>query len=237
MLKRILLSITGFLVLGTSVGYADYEMGCDDPSYHAYIKQQLAKSDTKNKQLYSETLFDYNRSKSSTSNPYRRISDLARHLTYSAQYDSIEKVEANIAELLNLGASLQVDQQIAAATLDGFSYENHVVGIARAWVAYRQGDQQTAFNELLSSLEINNSSLMSAFGPDLYFVRHIYTDGHSEPVLSYLEKTEQFWTGKKADDMRYVWRTMINANCKLQFQFFDSIKALELGISIRDVNR
>jgi hypothetical protein len=34
-----------------------------------------------------------------------------------------------------------------------------------------------------------------------------------------------------------VWLEMIKAECKVQFDFVDTIKALELGISVIDVNK
>jgi len=217
--------------------FADYEYGCDDPQYHQYVAMRFAQFEVTNKRLLSETLREYQNSLSNSTNPFRAISDLTRHVKYSAQFEAIDVVEAKIERLFKHGDNLRVDQQVAVSAFDNFSDENHAIGIARAWVAYRQGDTQTAFSEMLTSIEGADSAVLSSFGPDLYFVRHIYKDGHVAPVLKYLKETEQFWNGKNADNMRYIWRSMIDANCKIAFESHDAIKALELGLRVRDVSR
>lgn len=224
------------LVLPSQV-FADYENGCDDPLYHQYVASRLAYFERANKRLLSKTLLEYQNSVKNSKNPYRAISDLSRHLKYSAQFEPIEEVQTKIDLLFRHGDELRTDQQLAVTIFDGFSDENHAIGIARAWLAYRQGDTQTAFSELLASINNVESANLSSFGPDIYFIRHIYKNGYSEPVLEYLKQTEQFWKGKNADNMRYIWRSMIGAKCDISFESHDAIKALELGLRVRDVNR
>jgi hypothetical protein len=217
--------------------FADYKLGCGDPEYHQYIEQRFTYFEASNRRMARETLRNYNNSLQTSTNPYRIISDLSRHLKYSAQFDSLEDVQLKINQLLAHGDNLRVDQQIAGSIFDNFSNENHSLGIARAWLAYRQGDTKVAFEELLASIEIGDSAVMSSFGPDINLIRYLYYDGHVEPVLAYLTQTEAFWTGREANNLRYIWRAMIKANCKVQFQSFDTIKALELGLSVRDVSK
>jgi hypothetical protein len=89
----------------------------------------------------------------------------------------------------------------------------------------------------LKSIEVSGSAVLSSFGPDFELIRHIYRDGHIEPVVAYINKTEEFWTGRRPDSLRYVWHKMIKAECKIQFDFVDTINALELGLSVIDVNK
>ena len=96
---------------------------------------------------------------------------------------------------------------------------------------------KTAFSQMLGSIKDADSAVLSSFGPDIYCVRHIYKKGHVEPVLKYLKESERFWKGKNADNMRYIWRNMIEAKCDVAFESHDAIKALELGLRVRDVNR
>jgi len=218
-------------VVINSKAHADYALGCKDPEYHAYIKKQFDYFETKNQRLLANTLRDYERSLANSNNPYEVISDLSRHLKYSAQFDPIDTVNAKIDRIFEHSDELSVDQQIAGDLFDRFSSETHAVGIARAWIAYRQGKHAVAFEELLQSIELSGSAVLSAFGPDLELIRQIYHDGHVAPVIAYINKTEAFWTGKRPDGLRDVWRKMIKAECKIQFDFIDTIKALELGVS------
>jgi hypothetical protein len=237
MIKRVFITIVGFLFWPPNPASAGYPNGCADAAYHQYIKNSFAQLEFNNKRQLKITLREYLNSVKNSTNPYRVLSDLSYHIKYSAQFDPIDTVEANIEALHDHADALRFDQQVAASALDGFSNENHAVGVARAWIAYRQGDNNLAFEELLASLELTNSAVMASFGPDFNFVRQIYSDGHTTPVLAYLDKTEAFWTGKKADDLRYIWRHMIAAECKVQFQFVDTKKAVELNLRVRDVNQ
>jgi hypothetical protein len=215
---------------------ADYALGCKDPKYNDYLLSRFADFDRTNKRLVRSTLIDYKTSLSST-NPFRPISDLSRHLRYSAQFEPVEEVQSKIELLLDHGDALRVDQQIAISAFDSFSDENHTIGIARAWIAYKKGNTETAFTELLNSIKEADSAVLSSFGPDMYFVRQIYRDGHVKPVLEYLKETEKFWKGKDPDNMRYIWRNMIEAGCGIAFESLDAVKALELGLRVRDVRR
>ena len=217
--------------------FGDYARGCLDPKYQQYLNKRFAHFNDVNKRLLKETLFDYQNNLKNSTNPFRAISDLSRHLKYSAQLDPIDIAQKKVELLLDYGDNLRVDQQVAVSIFDNFSDENHAIGIARAWLAYRQGDAKTAFSEMLTSIENADSAVMSSFGPDIYFIRQIYQDGHTKPVLAYLEKTEAFWRGKDADNMRYIWRAMIAANCGIAFESLDAFKALELGLSVRDIRR
>lgn len=237
MIRHLRLLAALAIVILPQQAFADYDLGCDDPEYHQYVAMRLAQFEVANKRLLSETLREYQNSLANSTNPFRAISDLTRHLKYSAQFEAIDIVEAKIERLFKHGDNLRVDQQVAVSAFDNFSDENHAIGIARAWVAYRQGELKTAFSEMLTSIENADSAVLSSFGPDLYFVRHIYEDGHTAPVLKYLNETERFWKGKNADNMRYIWRSMIDANCKIAFESHDAIKALELGLRVRDVSR
>jgi hypothetical protein len=220
-----------------SSAYAFYALGCEDPTYHQYIKEQFTHFDKKNRRLLTSTLRDYDRSLATKKNPYQVISDLSRHLTYSAQFDPINEVIAKIERIFEHADELSAEQQIAGDVIDNFSSETHSVGIARAWLAYRQGEHELAFVELLKSIEVSGSAVLRSFGPDFEFIRHIYRDGHIEPVVAYINKTEDFWTGRRPDGLRYVWLKMIKGDCKIQFNFVDTIKALELGLSVIDVNK
>jgi hypothetical protein len=217
--------------------HADYALGCDDPKYHQYINERFAHFETNNRRLLAVTLRDYERSLATSKNLYKVIGDLSRHLNYSAQFDPINMVNDKINRIFKHADELSIEQQIAAEVFDHFSSETHSVGIARAWIAYRQGKQDLAFEELLKSIDVSGSAVLSSFGPDFDLIRHIYRDGHLAPVIAYINKTEEFWIGRRPDSLRYVWLEMIKAECKVQFDFVDTIKAIELGLSIIDVNR
>jgi hypothetical protein len=232
--------LTTFLCLSMltlSSAKADYALGCDDPEYRQYMQLRLAHYDAKNRRLYHESLLDYERSVSASNNPYQVIGDLSRHLKYSAQFDDIDVAKAKIDRVFEHTNELSSEEHIAGLVFDNFSSETHFVGIARAWIAYRQGNKERAFEELLNSITVNDSAVLSSFGPDFELVRQLYQDGHVEPVLSYIDKSEQFWKGRRPDGMRYVWREMIKAECQVQFDSVDTIKALELGLSVIDVNK
>ena len=216
---------------------ADYKLGCDDPDYDQYMASRYAYFSANSGRLYSQTLTEYESSSENNTNPFLAISYLSRHLKYSAQFDPVDVVQTKIERLLAHGDELRVDQKVAVSVFDGFSDEDHSIAIARAWIAYRQGDTKTAFSEMVASVDEADSATLSSFGPDIYFIRHILRDGYTEPVLNYLKLSEQFWLGENPDNMRYIWRTMINNNCAVAFEFFDAIKALELGLKVRDITR
>jgi hypothetical protein len=233
-LAAVLVYISAIL---SSSAQAYYALGCGDPEYHQYIKEQFAHIETKNRRLLAETLRDYERSLTASKNLYQVIGDLSRHIKYSAQFEPINTVTAKIERIFEHADELSVEQQIAGDAIDSFSSETHSVGIARAWLAYRQDNHHLAFVELLKSIEANRSAVLSSFGPDFELIRHIYRDGHVEPVVAYIKKTEDFWIGRRPDALRYVWLKMIKAECKIQFNFIDTINALKLGLSIIDVNK
>lgn len=237
-MTRSLLTIWAWTSLFISANVnADYALGCDDPDYHQYIETRFAHFETSNKRLLADTLRDYQRSLAANNNPYQVIGDLSRHIKYSAQFEDIELVNAKIDRLFEHAESLSLEQRIAGHVLDRFSSETHAVGVARAWLAYRQGEHAVAFEELLKSLEVRGSAVLNSFGPDFELVRHIYKDGHITPVIAYINKTETLWTGRRPDGLRYIWLEMIKAQCKIQFDSVDSIKALELGLSVIDVSK
>jgi hypothetical protein len=237
MIKSLLAILLCISTILNSSAHAYYALGCDDPEYHQHIKEQFAHFETQNRRLLAETLRDYERSLATSKNPYQVIGDLSRHLKYSAQFEPIDKVTAKIDRIFEHADRLSVEQQIAGDAIDSFSSETHSVGIARAWIAYRQDKHELAFAELLKSIEVSDSAVLSSFGPDFELIRHIYRDGHIEPVVAYINKTEDFWTGRRPDGLRYVWLKMIKAGCKIQFDFVDTINALELGFSVIDVNK
>lgn len=217
--------------------HADYALGCEDPEYHQYIKERFAQIETMNRRMFNDTLRDYEQSLATSKNPYQVIGDLSRHLKYSAQFDPIDVVAAKIDRIFEHANNLSVEEHIAGYVLDSFSSETHSVGIARAWIAYRQNKHTLAFDELLKSIDVSGSAVLSAFGPDFELVRQLYNDGHVEPVIAYINKTEEFWTGRRPDGLRYVWHEMIKAECKIQFDSVDTMKALELGLRVIDVNK
>ena len=221
-----------FLIIcnSTSAANASYLQGCQDPAYHQFMQDQFTHIQSTNKRRYQQTLREYEQSLQNNNNPYQSLSRLTRHLPYSGEFDDLETLNNKIELLFDHANTLRLDQRIAASAFDNFSTENHAVMIARAWLAYRQGDINEAFDTLQSSVELDDSALMGAFGPDVSFIRQIYQDGHTEPVLVYLTKTEQFWKGKTADRLRNTWRKMIAANCKIQFDSFDIIKVEELDL-------
>jgi hypothetical protein len=237
MIKTLIVILVCMSVIINSTADADYALGCDDPEYHQYIKERFAHFETKNRRSLAYTLRDYERSLATSKHPFQVIGDLSRHLKYSAQFEPINEVNAKIDRIFEHANALSVRQQIARDVFDSFSSETHSVGIARAWIAYRQGKHEVAFEELLKSLEVTDSAVLSSFGPDLELIRHMYHDGHLAPVIAYINKTEEFWTGIRPDGLRYVWLEMIKAECKVQFDFVDTIKALELGLSVINVNK
>lgn len=204
--------------------------GCNAPKYKQFVKERLVYFEQKNKRLLNSTFRDYEQSSQTNSNPYKVIGDLSRHLIYSAQLEPVQIVNAKINLMFQHGERLSRDQQIAGNVFDNFSKEAHFVGIARAWVAYRQGRNQEAFNELLTSIDVSNSAVLVSFGPDFTFIRRIYRDGHTQPVVAYLNKTKNFWIGKRADALRFAWLTMIEKGCAIQFDSLDTIKFAELGL-------
>jgi len=213
---------------------ANYAQGCDDPAYHDYIEQRFAQFDARSRRRLDDTLRDYHLSVSSGNNPYQVITSLSRHLKYSAQFEPVDMVSLKIDRVFEHADEMSVAQQIAGDVYDGFSSETHYVGIARAWLAYRQGELSLAFEELQNSIERADSALLGAFGPDFDFVRQLYRDGHVEPVVTYIKNTKRFWTGARPDELRAVWMNMIKAGCKIQFDSVDSIKAEALGLG--DIN-
>ena len=236
-MKNVIWVVASIIVLTSAGVRADYEQGCDDPAYHQFIASRYAYYEAKNRRLLVDTWRDYQRSLAISDNPFQIIGDLSRHLKYSAQFDPVSEVEAKIDRVFEHADALSVNQQIAGDVFDSFSSEKHAVGIAQAWLAYRKGNPDEAFDALLKSIEAGDAAVLSSFGPDWNFVRQIYRDGHIAPVIAYINKTKAFWTGPRPDRLRYVWRAMINAECEIQFDFFDTIKVLELRLSVRDVNR
>ncbi|RPJ66121.1 hypothetical protein DRW07_13970 [Alteromonas sediminis] len=233
--------VIGILVLlGNVTGnnvYAYYAQGCEDPAYHQYIEKRLADIEARDQRRLGSTLRDYTLSASANDNPYKIIADLSRHIKYSAQFEPIATVKLKIARVFEYADTLSTSQQIAGDVYDGFSSETHNVGIARAWIAYRQGDLTKAFEALLAAIDIKASPLLSAFGPDLSLIRQLYKDGHVTPVVTYIKKTQQFWQGKQPEKLRRAWLAMIEAECKIQFDSIDTVKANALGLPVADVSR
>ncbi|MDM7861350.1 hypothetical protein QTP81_12155 [Alteromonas sp. ASW11-36] len=221
------------LVLSAPVR-ADYMQGCEDPEYHQYIAQRFEYFESRNRRLLNDTLRDYEASLSKESSLYQVITNLSRHIKYSAQFEPIETVQLKISHAFKLAREMSTEQKIAGEVVDGFGSQNHYVDIARAWLAYRQGDLDLAFEELLIAIDDVDSALLGAFGPDFDLVRQLYSDGHIEPVVTYIKKTELFWTGKRPNELRDAWLEMIDAGCKIQFDSVDVIKAEQLGV--RSIN-
>lgn len=218
------------LVMFAPAAHASYPQGCTDPAYQDYINDRFFQSQKRNRRLLDDTLRDYKVSVSVGHNLYQVIASLSRHLKYSAQFDSPEMVHLKIDRVFEHADELSVEQRIAGDVFDRFSTETHAVGIARAWLAYRQGETALAFSELLSSIDITGSALLSTYGPDFDFVRQIYRDGHTDTVIAYLEKTKLFWFGEKPDELRNTWLKMIEAGCQIHFDSTDTLKADQLGI-------
>lgn len=210
---------------------AEYAQGCADPSYQQYVDERLSQFEARNRRLLERTYRDYEISLATSSNPYLVIADLSRHVKYSAQFEPIEEVITKIDRIFEHSNQLTLAQQIAGDVLDGFSSETHAVGVARAWLAYRQGRPENAFVELMKSIDVKGSAVLSSFGPDFDFVRQIYADGHTQTVIDYIKKTETFWAGSRPDELRTVWLKMIEKDCKILFDSFDTIKARDLGIN------
>ena len=211
--------------------HADYLQGCDDPEYHQYIEQRFKYFESRNRRLLNDTLRDYQLSLSINSNVYLVITNLSRHIKYSAQFEPIEMVKLKIDRAFEHAREMSREQQIAGDVYDGFSTENHYVDIARAWIAYREGDLVRVSEELHNAINDVDSALLGAFGPDFDLIRQLYSDGYIEPVVAYIKKTESFWTGKRPDALRSAWLDMIAAGCKIQFDSVDVIKAEQLGVS------
>ena len=162
---------------------------------------------------------------------YLVIFNLSRHIKYSAQFEPIETVKLKIGRAFEHAKEMSREQQIAGDVYDGFSTENHYIDIARAWIAYREGDINGVSAELHNAINDVDSALLGAFGPDFDLVRQLYRDGYIEQVVAYIKKTESFWTGKRPDALRSAWLDMIEAGCKIQFDSVDVIKAEQLGVS------
>ncbi len=235
---RAFVAVSAFMgALFAASAFADYELGCDDPAYQQYMQGRYAHFEARNQREFERTLRDYNLRLSGSDNPYQVISSLSRHLKYSAQFDPINEVEAKIDRIFEHANALTISEQIAGDVFDGFSSETHSVGIAQAWIAYRQGQHEPAFEQLLQSIEVTGSALLSSFGPDFDLVRQIYRDGHVAPVVAYINKTKGIWTGSRADEMRALWLRMVEAGCGIQFDSIDSIKAKELGLGRIDLGK
>ena len=211
--------------------HADYLQGCDDPEYHQYIEQRFEYFESRNRRLLNDTLRDYELSLSVNSSVYLVIINLSRHIKYSAQFEPIETVKLKIGRAFEHAKEMSREQQIAGDVYDGFSTENHYIDIARAWIAYREGDINGVSEELHNAINDVDSALLGAFGPDFDLVRQLYRDGYIEQVVAYIKKTESFWTGKRPDALRSAWLDMIEAGCKIQFDSVDVIKAEQLGVS------
>ncbi|MDY6976503.1 MAG: hypothetical protein SVW51_09790 [Pseudomonadota bacterium] len=217
--------------------YAGYLQGCNDPEYLEYVEKRFAHLESRNRRLLNETWKDYQLSLSLNSNPYQVLNNLSRHIKYSAQFEPIEIAELKIERAFEYADEMSTEQQIAGDVYDGFSSENHYVDIARAWIAYRQGDVEGAFHALHNSIKSVDSALLGAFGPDFDLVRQLYNDGYIDAVVAYINKTESFWTGKRPDALRSAWLNMIKAGCKIQFDSIDTIKAEQLGLTVIDVQK
>ncbi len=211
--------------------HADYLQGCDDPEYHQYIEQRFEYFESRNRRLLNDTLRDYELSLSVNSSVYLVIINLSRHIKYSAQFEPIETVKLKIGRAFEHAKEMSREQQIAGDVYDGFSTENHYIDIARAWIAYREGDINGVSEELHNAINDVDSALLGAFGPDFDLVRQFYRDGYIEQVVAYIKKTESFWSGKRPDALRSAWLDMIEAGCKIQFDSVDVIKAEQLGVS------
>ena len=124
---------------------ADYVLGCEDPEYHQYIQERFVHFETRNRRLLVDTERNYELSLATSKNPYQAIGDLSRHLKYSAQFEPINKVNAKIDRIFEHANALTLEQSIAGYVFDSFSSETHSVGIARAWIAYRQDKYEEAF--------------------------------------------------------------------------------------------
>lgn len=214
--------------------HAMYVQGCQDPKYHAYINSQFATFAQNNKHMYTQTLREYQRieqiDSATRDNTFLRISALTRHLTYSAQLDPIEEVGLKIDALLSYSEALSMEKRIAGLVLDEFSSENHAINMARAWIAYRQGDIDATQDSLMASLDIKDPLLLSAFGPDFSLVRHLYKDGYIDIVKAFINKTKTFWLTSEANRLRFIWRQMMILHCPIQFESSDIVQALNLGI-------
>lgn len=235
-MKPLLLISVFFMSTALSMqGHANYLQGCDDPEYHQYIEQRFEYFESRNKRLLGDTLRDYKSSLSDDKSVYEIVTHLSRHIRFSAQFEPIELVQQKINHAFDLAKAMSKEQQIAADVVDGFSNQNHYVDIARSWIAYRQGDLNQAFKELLIAVDTVDSAFLGAFGPDFELVRQLYNDGHTEPVIAYIKKTESFWTGKRPNELRSAWLAMIEAGCKVQFDSVDVIKAEQLSVNAIDV--
>ncbi len=231
-LKQLLFISLFFVSITLSTkGHADYLQSCDDPEYHQYIEQRFEYFESRNRRLLNDTLRDYQLSLSNNNSLYQVLSNLSRHIKYSAQFEPIETVQLKIDRAFEHAREMSREQQIAGEVYDGFSVENHYVDIARAWVAYREGDLDRVSAQLHNAIDDVDSALLGAFGPDFDLVRQLYSDGYIEPVVAYIKKTESFWTGKRPDALRSAWLNMIDAGCKVQFDSVDAIKAEQLGVS------
>ncbi|WP_240485081.1 hypothetical protein [Aestuariibacter salexigens] len=228
--KNLIYLASSLLAFYHTAAQADYALGCKDPAYLGYVEQRFIALEAKDRRSYEQTRQNYELTVKNGANAYRTIASLTRHLFYSAQFDPLNDVAANIDLLFEHADAMSVEQQIAGDVFDNFSTETHAVGIARAWLAYRLGNEEAAFKALFASLETANSALLGAFGPDFSLVRQLYRDGHVEPVVDYIENTASFWTGKRPDALRKAWLTMIRAGCLIQFDSVDTIKAAELGL-------
>ncbi len=223
-----------FLIALPPKSHAMYVQGCEDPQYHAHINSRFATFAQNNKRMYTQTLRDYERIEQTDSatrdNAFQRISALTRHLTYSAQLDPIQEVGLKIDALLSYSESLSMEKRIAGLVLDEFSSENHAINMARAWIAYRQGDLDATQDSLMASLDIKDPLLLSAFGPDFSLVRHLYKDGHIDIVKAFINKTKTFWLTSEANRLRFIWGQMMILHCPIQFESNDIVQALNLGI-------
>lgn len=236
---RLLLVVTA-AITGMSVGTdvnAAYLEGCDDPKYHQYIEKRFEYFESRNRRLLDDTQRDYQMSISLNNNAYQILTHLSRHIKYSAQFEPIESVQKKIDLAFEHAAQMSIEQKIAGEVYDGFSGENHNVEIARAWIAYRQGDFKRAIEKLNSAIQGVESALLGAFGPDFDFARQLYRDGHTVPVVEYIKQTESFWTGKRPDALRAAWLNMVEAGCKIQFDSIDVITAEQLGLGTADVQQ
>ncbi|GEA13378.1 hypothetical protein KUL49_37530 [Alteromonas sp. KUL49] len=226
--------VTTGMFTGSGVNAA-YLEGCDDPKYHQYIEQRFEYFESRNRRLLNDTQRDYQMSVSLNNNAYQVLTHLSRHIKYSAQFEPIETAQEKIGLAFEHAAQMSIEQKIAGEVYDGFSVENHNVEIARAWIAYRQGDIKRAIEKLSSAIEGVDSALLGAFGPDFDFARQLYRDGHTASVVEYIKQTEYFWTGERPDALRAAWLNMIEAGCKIQFDSIDVITAEQLGLGTVDV--
>ena len=202
--------------------YGDY-LGCEDPAYIAYIDKRMAFYETIAREQYQKALQSLEALPLSEMEELDRGSFLRANAILFARFGDENVAQAYIEELEMRRFSVPL---MAVFKEDSI----HNANIAKGWLALKQGNEASAVEYLLKAIDVSGSPVLGSFGPDMTLPRQLYQRGYHEAVLEYLKRSEAFWKIASANEYRKTWRVMIENQCPIQFQFYDTTNLPRLGL-------